>query len=359
MKMCLRWFGNGHDSVKLEEIRQIPSVNGVVTTLYDEMAGSKWNIDKIKKIKKDVEDAGLKIYGIESVNISDDIKAGTDKRDEHIENYIETIKALASLDIKLICYNFMPVFDWTRSSLAMPREDGSTVLAYNQKDIDKIDPERIFTQMDKDSNGFVLPGWEPERMNQVKYLFELYKDIENNKLRENLIYFLKKIMPTCEDVGVYMAIHIDDPAWEVFGLPRIVKNKEDLYSIFEAVPSKYNGVTLCTGSLSSVKENNIPDIIRSLEGRIHFAHVRNTLHIEEGVFQEAAHISKDGSLDMYEIMKALYDIGFDGPVRPDHGRAIWGEISIPGYGLYDRALGSQYLLGLLEAIEKSEGQKQT
>ena len=149
-----------------------------------------------------------------------------------------------------------------------------------------------------------------------------------------------------------MAIHIDDPAWSVFGLPRIITNKENLLRLMKAVDNPHNGVTLCTGSLSSNPDNDIPDIIRSLKGRIHFAHVRNTRHLAPGVFEEAAHYAADGSLDMAEIMRALIDIGFDGPIRPDHGRHIWGEVCMPGYGLYDRALGSQYLLGLYDGIRK-------
>jgi mannonate dehydratase len=149
-----------------------------------------------------------------------------------------------------------------------------------------------------------------------------------------------------------MAMHPDDPAWPVFGLPRIQTNKQQLLHLVNMVDNPHNGITLCTGSLGSNPDNDIPDIIRSLKDRIHFAHVRNVRHNSPGDFEESAHLSKDGSLDMYTIMKALYDIGFTGPVRPDHGRNIWDEKSMPGYGLYDRALGISYLNGLLEAIEK-------
>ena len=147
-----------------------------------------------------------------------------------------------------------------------------------------------------------------------------------------------------------MAIHPDDPPWSVFNLPRIVKNKEDLLKIVNAVESPCNGVTLCTGSLGSNPLNDVPDIIRSLRGKIAFAHVRNVRHVTDGVFEESAHYQKDGSLNMYEIMRALVDIDFDGVMRPDHGRAIWNEVAVAGYGLYDRALGSQYLFGLYDAI---------
>jgi len=353
MKMTLRWFGSKHDSVTLEQIRQIPGVVGVITTLYDKQPGEVWTIDEIRALKKEVEDAGLEICGIESVNIHDDIKAGLPTRDKYIENYIITLENLAKEGIDLVCYNFMPVFDWTRSDLAKKRPDGSTVLSYDQELIDKIDPEKMFERLDSDSNGFIMPGWEPERLARVKELFELYKDVDEEKLFNNLVYFLKAIMPTCEKYGVKMAIHMDDPAWSVFGLPRIVNNKENIQRLLDAVPSVYNGLTLCTGSLGSNPNNDIPDMIRTFKGRIHFGHVRNVKHIAPGKFDEAAHLSSDGSLDMYEIMKAFYDIGMTGPIRPDHGRMIWGEKAMPGYGLYDRALGATYLNGLWEAIVKS------
>ena len=353
MEMTLRWFGKGVDSVTLEQIRQIPGVKGVITTLYDIPAGEAWTKERVQAVKKEVEEYGLEVSGIESVNIHDAIKIGSPERDKYIANYIKTLEVLGEEGINLVCYNFMPVFDWTRSDLAKVREDGSTVLSYDQEIIDQIDPDKMFEKLDSKSNGFVLPGWEPERMSQIKKLFEMYKDVDEEKLFENLKYFLEAIMPTCEKYGIKMAIHPDDPAWPVFGLPRIMLNKENILRLTTMVNHPCNGITLCTGSLGSNPDNNIPDIIRSLKGRIHFAHVRNLRHFSKGKFDEAAHLSSDGSLDMFEIMKALYDIEFDGPVRPDHGRAIWGEISMPGYGLYYRAFGATYLNGLWEAIEKS------
>lgn len=351
MKMTMRWFGEKFDSVKLWQIRQVPGMVGVISTLYDTVPGEEWDLDAIKSLKAQVEAAGLELSGIESVNIHDAIKVGTPDRDQYIENYIRTIRKLGSQDIRMICYNFMPVFDWTRSDLAKPRPDGSTVLAYDQSKIDALDPVKMFDQVDSNSNGFVLPGWEPERMAHIKELFDMYKDVNDEKLFANLVYFLKAIMPVCNEYDVNMAIHIDDPAWSVFGLPRIITGKAGLLRLMEAVDDPHNGVTLCTGSLSSNPENDIPDIIRSLKGRIHFAHVRNTKHTAPGKFEEAAHYAADGTLDMAEIIRALIDIGFDGPVRPDHGRAIWGEVAMPGYGLYDRALGSQYILGLIDGIK--------
>ncbi|PHV71192.1 mannonate dehydratase [Sporanaerobium hydrogeniformans] len=353
MKMTLRWFGPGFDSVTLEQIRQIPGVKGVISTLYDVPAGEAWTREQVRALKETVEASGLELSGIESVNIHDAIKVGTPERDKYIANYIKSLEALGEEGIDMVCYNFMPVFDWTRSDLAKMREDGSTVLSYDQEIIDQIDPTSMFEALDGKSNGFVLPGWEPERMARIKELFEMYKEVDDEKLFENLGYFLKAIMPTCEKYNIKMAIHPDDPAWSVFGLPRIVINKENLLRLVKLVDSPCNGVTLCTGSLGSNPANDIPDVIRALKGRIHFAHVRNLIHHAPGKFDEAAHLSSDGSMDMFEIMKAFYEIGFEGPMRPDHGRAIWGEIAMPGYGLYDRALGATYLNGLWEALSKT------
>lgn len=355
MKMTLRWFGKDFDSVTLEQIRQIPGVTGVITTLYDIPAGEVWSEERIKAMQAEVEAAGLKVEGIESVNIHDSIKIGYPDREKYIDNYIETLENLGKCGIDMVCYNFMPVFDWTRSELAHLREDGSTVLYYNQEDVDKIDPETMFNSIDSSSNGFVMPGWEPERLAKVKELFEAYKDVDEEKLFQNLVYFLRKIQPVCEKYDIKMAIHPDDPAWPVFNLPRIITGKEKVERLLKTVDAKFNGLTLCTGSYGSNPKNDICEIIEMAKGRIHFAHVRNLKHYRTGVFAEAAHLSRDGSMDMYKIVKTLIDTGFDGPIRPDHGRAIWGEVAMPGYGLYDRALGACYLNGLIEAIEKQEG----
>ena len=355
MKMTLRWFGPGHDPIPLEKIKQIPGLSGVITTLYSNTPGTEWKKEELLALKKEIESSGLRIEGIESVNVHDSIKTGGNDRDSYIEKYIATLKVIGEMDIHLVCYNFMAVFDWTRSDLAKLRPDGSTVMAYEQKLIDKIKPDRMFDIMSAKADGHLLPGWEPDRMAKIKELFELYRNIDEETLFTNLKYFLEAIMPVCEEYGIKMAMHPDDPAWSVFGLPRIMTGKEQLLRLVRLVDHPMNGITLCTGSLGSNPANDIPDIISSLKGRIHFAHVRNVLHNGPGDFEECAHISSDGSLDMYSIMKALYDIGFDGPVRPDHGRNIWGEICMPGYGLYDRALGISYLSGLREAIEKSAG----
>ena len=354
MEMTLRWYGSAFDTVTLRQIRQIPMVKGVITTLYDTTPGQVWPRERVIAMKREVEESGLRLSGIESVNIHDDIKIGLPSRDMYIENYIKTLTALGESDIHMVCYNFMPVFDWTRSDLKKPLSDGSTALSYDQTLIDKIDVNAMLSSMNEKSDGFTLPGWEPERMARVKELFEMYRDVDEEKLFANLVYFLRAIIPVCKKYGVNMAIHPDDPAWPVFNLPRIITGKEKLQRLLDAVPEKENGLTLCTGSLGSNPKNDIPDMIHAFKGRIHFAHVRNVRHLAPGKFDEAPHPTEIGSLDIYAIMRALHDTGFDGPIRPDHGRMIWDEKAMPGYGLYDRALGATYLSGLWEAIDRGE-----
>lgn len=353
MEMTFRWFGTGHDTVTLKQIRQIPGVTGVITTLYDKMPGQLWTRDEIHALVTEVESAGLHIAGIESVNIHDDIKTGSGRRDEYIDNYIKTLEALGQEGIHMVCYNFMPVFDWTRTELARVRPDGSTVMAYDQKAVDAMVPEKMFDSIAGDMNGAVMPGWEPERLAHVKELFEQYKDVTEDDLFDNLKYFLERIMPVCDEYDINMAIHPDDPAWSVFGLPRIAISKDNLVKITKLVDNVHNGITFCTGSYGSSLANNLTETIEALKGRIHFGHIRNLKFNSPDDFEEAAHLSSDGDFDMYAIMKALYDTGFDGPIRPDHGRMIWDEVAMPGYGLYDRALGATYLNGLWEAIDKS------
>ena len=352
MEMTMRWYGSRFDTVTLKQIRQTRYVTGIITTLYDKQPGDLWTQEEIHALKEEVEAAGLHISGIESVNVSDAIKTGSANRDKDIETYIECLKNLGKEDIHMVCYNFMPVFDWTRTELARVRKDGSTVLAYTQKAVDELDPEKMFDSIASDMNGTVMPGWEPERMAHVKELFELYKDIDEEKLFENLKYFLEKIMPVCNEYDINMAIHPDDPAWSVFGLPRIITNMDNINRMMKMVDDPHNGVTFCAGSYGTNLNNDLPSMIRNLKGRIHFAHVRNLKFNSPDDFEEAAHLSEDGSFDVCEIVRALHDIGFTGPIRPDHGRMIWDEVAMPGYGLYDRALGAAYICGLWEAIDK-------
>lgn len=358
MQMTFRWFGNKLDTVSLDQIKQIPGVTGVVPALHDLPAGEAWSEERVRAMYDEITSAGLTMECIESVNVHEDIKLGLPTRDKLIENYKTSIRNLAKVGVKCICYNFMPVFDWTRTDLYMPLPDGSTCLSYDGKQVEGKSPEDMFREIDDNSNGYAMPGWEPDRMGEIKELFEKYKGITEEDLWQSLQYFLEAIMPVCEECNIKMAIHPDDPPWGIFGLPRIIKDKDALLRLVKMVPSKYNGITLCTGSLGASPKNNIPEIIRTPEigERIYFAHLRN-VSINDQWFNETAHESAAGSLDMYEIVKALQEIGFDGYVRPDHGRMIWGEVARPGYGLYDRALGVCYLNGLWEAVEKSRKEK--
>lgn len=353
MQMTFRWFGFEKDTVTLEQIRQIPNVVGVVPALHNLPAGEAWELDDIMKMKSEIEKAGLTMECIESVNVHEDIKIGLPTRDKYIENYKTSIRNLAKAGVKVICYNFMPVFDWTRTDLAMNMGDGATCLSYDGVQIEGKSPEQMFKDIDDNSNGYAMPGWETERMPEIKELFEKYKGVTSDDLWNNLKYFLDAIMPVCEECDVKMAIHPDDPPWDIFGLPRIIKDRESLKKLLEIVPSKYNGLTFCTGSLGASSKNDLPAMIREFGDRIYFAHLRN-VNVVDNHFNETAHESNTGSLDMYEIVKALQDVGFDGYIRPDHGRMIWGEVARPGYGLYDRALGVAYLNGLWEAVKKSK-----
>ena len=322
MQMTMRWFGDGKDTVSLEQIRQVPGVAGVVPALHTLPAGEVWPLDMILDMKKEIEAAGLTMECIESVNVHESI-------------------------------NFMPVFDWTRTDLAMDMGNGATCLCYDGKQVEGKSPEDMFREIDDNSNGYAMPGWETERMGEIKELFQKYKNITHEDMWRNLKHFLEEIIPVCEECDVKMAIHPDDPPWDIFGLPRIIKNIEDIRRFLKLVDSPYNGLTFCTGSLGASADNDLPAMIREVGNRIYFAHLRN-VKIRDRRFNETSHLSSDGSLDMYEIVKALQEVGFDGYVRPDHGRMIWGEVARPGYGLYDRALGCAYLNGLWEAVAKNK-----
>ncbi len=350
--MTFRWYGERDDKITLQQIQQIPGMQGIVGALFDIPVGQVWPMDKILRLKSQIETYGLVFETVESVNVHEDIKLGRVSRDQYIENYNTTLRNLDKAGVNVVCYNFMPIFDWTRTDLAKPLYDGSTALSYDFHVIKDKDPIALAKEIEENSNGFLLPGWEPDRLKELRHLFELYSDVDEEMLFANLAYFLKAVVPVAEECGIKMAIHPDDPPYSVFGLPRIVTSKKNLDRIVSMVDSASNALTICSGSLGASLENDIPEIIRYFgkKNRVAFAHVRNVQVHEPGVFNEVAHKSKYGSLDMYEIMKALYDIDFKGPIRPDHGRMIWNEEGRPGYGLYDRALGANYLTGLWDAI---------
>ena len=359
MRMTFRWYGKKADKITLQQIQQIPGMDGIVGALFDVPVGEVWPLEDLLSIKKDANKYNLDFKDIESINVHEDIKLGLSSRDRYIENYIISLRNAAKAGIKVVCYNFMPIFDWTRTDLALPLYDGSTALAYDYRLIAGKSPQDMAREILDNSNGFVLPGWEPDRLEELSKLFEQYEGMDEDGLRKNLEYFLKAVIPVAEECDIKMGIHPDDPPISVFGLPRIVKNEEDLDKIVNMVDSESNGLTICTGSLGSNLKNDIPHIIRKFgnKKRIAFMHVRNIQVHQPWVFNEVAHKSKHGSLDMFEIMKALYDVDFDGPIRPDHGRMIWDEEGRPGYGLYDRALGANYLCGLWDSINRIYGIK--
>ncbi len=354
MKMILRWFPNGDDSVTLDQIRQVPGVSGVAACMPQIPVGEVWPLDDIMAMRSEINDHSLEMEVIESVNIHEHIKKGLPTRDRLIENYITTIKNLHTAGVKCICYNFMPVMDWARSDLAEPLEDGSTVMAYHHAALKDLDPTSIGGNMQSSAQGFSLPGWEPERMPQMSADIGYYHDISVEQYWANIKYFLDAVMPYADMYDMNFAIHPDDPPWQLFGLPKVITSADTIRRFLSLNDNKRNGLTLCSGSLGSDPNNDIPAIMREFasQGRIHFAHLRNIRRTPPRDFHETAHLSVCGDLDMFEIVRALYESGFDGYIRPDHGRMIWGEIARPGYGLYDRALGAEYLLGLWEACEK-------
>lgn len=344
MKMSFRWYGET-DPVSLAYIRQIPGMHGIVSAVYDVPVGETWPVARIKALKATIESHGLAFEVVESVPVHEDIKMGKPSRDRLIANYQQTIRNLGAEGVKVICYNFMPVFDWTRTSLEKVLPDGSTTLTFSTAEADSIDV----------SQGISLPGWDSSyKPEELQALLAEYRDIDAEKLWENLSYFLKAIVPVAEESGIRMAIHPDDPPRPIFGLPRIVKNRDDLERLLRIVDTPANGLTLCSGSLGAGPENNVEALVREFggQGRIHFCHLRNVKVNAAGDFEETAHKSECGSLDMAAIVKAYHDVGFEGYARPDHGRMIWGETGKPGYGLYDRALGAVYLNGLWEAVSK-------
>jgi len=348
MDMTFRWFGAG-DPIALEHVRQIPGVRGVVTALYEVPVGDSWPADDLAALSERVDAAGLRISVIESIPVHEDIKLGRPSRDRLIDQYCVSVERMGVCGIPVLCYNFMPIFDWTRTDLAMPLSDGSTALAYDDECLAAIDLSRGTGD---------LPGWATAYdATTLNELLDAYRNVHEEQLWEHLGYFLERVVPVAAAAGVRMAIHPDDPPWPIFGLPRIVTNAAALERLTRLVDAPANGVTFCTGSLGAAAENDLPAMIRSLgaRGRVHFMHCRNVRRTGTKRFHEAPHPSEFGSVDMREVMCALRDVGFSGPMRPDHGRMIWGERGRPGYGLYDRALGAMYLQGLWEGVSAGQG----
>ncbi len=344
MKLTFRHYGDS-DPVTLAEIRQIPMMTGIVSAVYDVPPGEVWSEESIARIKKNAEENGLEFEVVESVPVPEEIKYGGKNAPRLIENYCENIRRLGRAGVKCICYNFMPVFDWLRSELEHQNEDGSSSLAFNEEDLANMDPAR---------GDLSLPGWdESYTKDGLRKLLNIYKNVDEEKLWENLTVFLNAVIPVAEEAGVNMAIHPDDPPWSIFGLPRIITSEKNLDRFLKIKDSERNGLTFCTGSLGASPDNDLPRLAGKYAKHIHFLHLRNIKHDGAGKFHEVAHPTEEGSLDMYAIVRELLRGGFDGYVRPDHGRMIWGERGRYGYGLYDRALGAAYIVGLFEGVKKA------
>ena len=344
MKMTFRWYGE-NDSISLEKIRQIPNMYSVVTAVYDVPVGEVWPEENIARLKSLCEAKGLKMEVIESVPVHEDIKIGLPTRDKYIEAYKENIRRLGKAGVKCICYNFMPVFDWTRTQLDKVAFDGSNSLVYYPEQIKKMNPL---------DGSLSLPGWDSSyKKEDLKKLFEQYASVDEDKLFENLEYFLKAIIPVCEEYGVNMAIHPDDPPWPIFGLPRIITCEKNIDRFLKLVDSPNNGLTFCVGSLGADPNNDLVHMVEKYVrmGRIHFMHIRN-IKLIDGGFEETAHDQNYGSMDIIGIVQKLAENNYQGYCRPDHGRMIWGETGKPGYGLFDRALGASYINGVWETANR-------
>lgn len=341
MQMTLRWFG-ADDAVPLEHIRQIPGVTGIVSALHAQRPGDVWPQEEIDALRDKIGEAGLSLAVIESIPVHEDIKLGRPTRDRHVDSWCETVRRIGAAGVPVVCYNFMPIFDWLRTDLARAVDDGSTTLAYDHAEL---------AAMDLSSGLVSLPAWADAYDGAtLSRLLAEYRQLHSEQLWENFAWFLERVVPVAEEVGVRLAIHPDDPPWPVFGVPRIVVDAAAFTRLVGLVDRPANGVTFCTGSLGSSPANDLPAMIRALGDRIHFMHCRNVRRTGDRSFVETPHPSAYGDVNMREVLRALRDTGFSGPMRPDHGRMIWGETGRVAYGLHDRALGAMYLQGLWEGL---------
>ncbi|GAA5520285.1 mannonate dehydratase [Aliifodinibius salicampi] len=384
-----RWFGS-YDTIPLTDIKQT-GATGIVTALHHIPHGEVWPVEEIENRKKVIEDTGLQWSVVESVPVHEDIKKQAGSYKSYIENYKGTIRNLSECGIDTICYNFMPLTDWTRTTINQPLDDGSTALRFDatafaafelfvlkrdgaQKDYSKEEQEkaeRYFESLDTDKITQLtetillgLPGDEEMTVEKFRTLLEEYQNIDDQKLRSHLYSFLQEIIPVAEEHEVRMAIHPDDPPCSLFGLPRIVSTEEDARQLLETVDSPYNGLTFCTGSYGARADNHLADMVERLGHRINFIHLRSVKRDDDGSFQEARHL--EGDAGMFEVMLALIkeqqrrasegreDITI--PMRPDHGHRLLDDLhreSYPGYSGLGRLRGLAELRGLEMGIRKS------
>lgn len=378
-----RWFGP-NDPVSLQHIKQT-GATGIVTALHHVPHGEVWTTEEINKRKAEIEKYGLTWDVVESITVHENIKTKTGDYKTYIEKYKESIRNVAACGIKIITYNFMPVNDWTRTKLDYEMPDGSQALYFNWVDLAVFDiyilkrenaensyPANIVSQAKERFNAsneeqlqalsdvvmFGIPGEKKMTVADMQAKLKPYANINRAILRENLSYFLNEICPVADECGVKLAIHPDDPPFDILGLPRIVNSMEDYDYILSKAPFASNGICFCTGSLGASEKNNLPEIAKALGDKVHFIHLRNVRRDEEGNFFEADHL--DGNVDMYAVVKELLLIqkksNISIPFRPDHGHQMLddlGKINNPGYSAIGRLRGLAELRGLEEGIIRS------